>query len=425
MELYPFQDDGVRFLCARHDAYLGDEMGLGKTVQAIAAANVLHLGGTRVLVVCPASVLHNWKREWDRWSTQPQPTIMSYDAMRTMTLPEPPPPAAIHVQNAPRPAWSLVIFDEAHYLKNPNAQRTRVAAKVAAMSERVWMLSGTPTPNNAAELYAPMRMLMEDRLAAVTLHTYMDFLRMFCVWRPTEYGVQITGVKNVARLRELIRPVFLRRRAAEVLRDLPPLRIDHVRLDTGAQADASFGAEMQRILDEAGVTWDPTSIPDSPHISRLRRFVGEYKVAAIAALLTEELTDDPAKKLVVMAHHRLVLDALEDRLHFAGVVRVDGSTLPALRAARVAQFQEQPTTRVFLGQNTAAGIGINLTAASDVVLVEPPWSPEDMMQIIKRVHRIGQDAPCRARVYSVPDTLDEAIMSVLVQKTRMIDATIN
>lgn len=403
--LYPFQAEGALFLAARERAYLADEMGLGKTVQAIAAARQLGLLPQDVVIVCPASVVENWRAEWYRWYdlAPGEPLIVSYNKMD-----------AVQGHETPK----LVIFDEAHYMKTPGAQRTRRGSWLAKQSQRVWMLSGTPMPNNATELYAQFKMLIPREIAALGIHSKFQWMQHFCTWTQTQFGVKVTGSKNTDRLRKLLAPVLLRRRQAQVLPQLPPLRIDHMRLEYDKEFAAGVAERSQGMLD-------PLQYPNDPHVSRLRRYIGQWKVEPIAHLLVEELFDDHEKKIVVLAHHRDVIDTLYDKLHSFGAVVLDGSTPSKLRLFYVDKFQTDPHTRVFIGQNTAAGIGINLTAARDIVLVEPPWSPDDMMQGIKRIHRIGQGGSCRARVYSCPNTLDDSIIGTLVQKTRMIDATIN
>ena len=154
--------------------------------------------------------------------------------------------------------------------------------------------------------------------------------------------------------------------------------------------------------------------------SRLRRLLGELKAPLVADQIYDEMEDGAYDAIVVMAYHRSVLDVLEHRLKSLGVSRVDGSTPGRRRQEQVDLFQGGKTA-IFLGQQTAAGVGLTLTRASELVLVGPSWSPEDNAQAIKRIHRISQDAPCRARIFTIPGTLDASVMGTLARKTRMIE----
>ncbi len=401
MKLYPYQEEGARFLVHRPTAYLADEMGLGKTVQALHAASVTANidpdDGLAPCVICPASVIPVWQEHMHMLGIPG--AVVSYNKMGSV----------------PSDA-QFFIFDEAHFLKNPQAQRTKNAQEIVRSAARVWFLSGTPMPNGPHELFTAVQMLRPDLLTP-EWNTYTKWLRYFCVYEPTQYGFRVLGSKNKDVLRLLVKRFIKRRRTRDVLHDLPPLRTDYVRI----------GAASSRIPTEfmdvsAAQQW--LNMPASdPHVSRLRRRLGEWKARIIAQELIQELSDDPTKTLAVYAHHTTVLDALEEELECFGVTRIDGSTKD--RATPVFTFNQQAITRVFLGQNQAAGTGITLTGTSDIVLVEPSWSPEDNKQIIKRIHRIGQTAACRARIMAVADSLDDAICGVLARKTRMIVDTLD
>jgi SNF2 family DNA or RNA helicase len=119
-----------------------------------------------------------------------------------------------------------------------------------------------------------------------------------------------------------------------------------------------------------------------------------------------------------MAYHRDVMALIRDHLTGYWVTGIDGSTGPQQRAEAEQDFQENPDCRVFLGQTTAAGHAITLTAAHDIIIAEPAWSPEDLRQAVKRIHRIGQTRACRARVCVLPDTIDEQVEGVRLRKLR-------
>src|SRR5690606_8317857 len=161
---------------------------------------------------------------------------------------------------------------------------------------------------------------------------------------------------------------------------------------------------------------------DEASLSRLRKLLGVAKAPFVASVLKDELESGAYGKLVVLAHHRDVLDLLEDALSDLGVVRVDGSSTDRQREQAIDGFRADPSKRVFLGQQTAAGTGVNLQVANELVLLEPSWVPAENHQAIKRIHRIGSNRPCRARIFAISGTLDEAVMRTIANKTRMIDA---
>jgi len=116
---------------------------------------------------------------------------------------------------------------------------------------------------------------------------------------------------------------------------------------------------------------------------------------------------------------------MEDGLRRFGLVRTDGSTSEAKRTSNRNQFQQDSSTRIFLGQLTATGVAITLHAASEMVMVEQPWTPEDIEQIARRIHRIGQQRACRVRMFVLPDTIDDAVAAVRSRKLRMIGEVVH
>jgi SWI/SNF-related matrix-associated actin-dependent regulator of chromatin subfamily A-like protein 1 len=395
MDLYPYQQTGASFLMEHARAYLADEMGLGKCAQAVTAARRLGITRAGTLIVCPASVVPTWPYEWALWGGTGEPEVVSYT-----TLARDPARYAMNRR--------LVILDEAHYAKSPTAKRTRASLRVAAMADRAWLLSGTPMPNHTGELFAPVRALWPDVCERHGATRYTNWLYEFNYVRMTKYGPRPYAVRNGKVLRAELQRFMLRRRLEDVGLELPPLRVHGHRLPQDptvkAALEASGYADME--ADEEAYT------------SVLRRLLGEAKAGPIAAQIADELEAGAYQKIVVLYYHHSVRDILRERLAIYDVVGFDGSTPQGKRQEAIDAFQTG-TARVFLAQQQSAGVGITLTAASEIVLVEPAWSPDDNIQAIKRIHRIGQDAPCRARIFMVSGTLDEAVMGTALNKLRM------
>lgn len=400
MTLYPYQEEGVAFLTQQLRAYLADGMGLGKTVQALTAAH--RLGLTRILVVCPASAVLNWQREAEIWAPGALVGVLSYASPKLQSV-------------AKGSDWDVVILDEAHYVKSVSARRTVNALRVARSAPRAWLLSGTPMPNHPGELWPPLRALWPERVP-VGVKTYSQWFDYFCSWTLTKYGKRPYAIRRPEELRAILKGVMIHRTAEEVDLQLPPLRVDVSLLPK----DARFAEALQALqIDPEGLEARMArEDQDEGSGARLRRLLGEYKAPHIGDLLRQELEEGQYYQVVVLAYHRAVLDVLRSKLSEYSPVGFDGSTSQVSRQRAIDHFT-QGGSRVFLAQQTAAGIAINLQASSEVVLVEPSWTPDENQQAIKRIHRIGQTRPCRARIFAVAGTLDEAIMRTVANKARM------
>ena len=387
MKLYDYQHEGAAFLKSNSRAYLADQMGLGKSVQAIQAAKAT--GVRSILVVCPAVVVPHWETEFDKWWPERTASVgvISYSLAIRRDLPK----------------VELLIADEAHYLKSPGAKRTRKVFRHAAKTPHVWLLSGTPMPNGPQELWAPIRALWPEFTHGCKTH--LQWMEKFTHVRPTVFGPKPTGVRNPELLRDTLNKILLRRKLEDVGLELPSLRVDLTRIPKPAI--------LGDLVVEEGID------EEDAYMSTLRRLVGIAKAEAVAQLIVDELKAGAYKSIVVFYHHRAVGQVFADRFAGAGVSvsGFDGSAGGDERRTAVDLFQKGMTP-VFLAQQTAAGVGITLTNSTEVVLAEPHWTPSENEQAIKRIHRIGQDQPCRARIFAAADTLDEAIMGTITRKVQ-------
>lgn len=432
----PYQAAGIRFCLAQRRALLADEMGLGKTVQALGVINAAE-DVRRALVVCPSSLLANWVRETVRWRTDAAPvwrakpgsippkgriTAFASYAMLSKLAP-----------TVAKGEWDIVVFDEAHFLKSNTAQRTKAAKAFDA--PRLLMLSGTPLLNRPVELWPLLQRLDPD-----TWQNWMAFTTRYCKrrirrvprWKKVngvarKVGmrdvVDVSGAENLQELQERLRSsVMIRRLKSEVLPELPPKRRSVVLLgERGAERqspDASI-AVLSEALDSGGGLQSPEFI----EIAKALRELGERKAENVGAAVAAMLEEVP--KAVVFAHHRNVIETLMERLVEFKPVAVTGGTPHAARQKAVDRFQTEPTCRVFIGSIAAAGVGITLTAACDVVFAELPWRPADVSQAEDRCHRIGQADSVNVRHFVVPDTLDEWVAEVLVEKQASLDAALD
>lgn len=411
-ELFPYQRDGAKFLATVKRGLLADEMGLGKSAQAIAAAK--EVGAKVVVAICPASLVENWKREFKRFWPDYAGTlcVCSYNK-------------AAEIYAAGRPI-DVLILDEAHYLKSKSAKRTQAIfgpkcdgeGGLMSQAAHVFMLTGTPTPNNPSELWPLLRAVMPASIEAPTKTgklkpmAYWTYVNRYCVTQDTGFGLKILKGKNLAELKTRISPFILRRKKDEVLKDLPPIRFDTLALEGKARWPFAEDKAVAEALAQDGVAGLKAL---APHVAQLRRVTGMAKAQAAIDWI-KEWFEGGGGKLVVFAHHRTVIDALcaafDDGPSY---VRLDGSCGSDERQRAVDAFQSDRAD-LFIGQIQAAGTGITLTASCDMLFVEQDWTPGNNLQAAMRINRIGQRNACVVRVAMLAGSIDEDIQRALLRK---------
>lgn len=429
MNLYPYQVEGARFLASATSkgALLADEPGLGKTRQAISAA-VRFADGGMIVVVCPASAVGVWRREIAdviegddgamQWS------VYSYNK-------------ASHA----RGKFAVLIIDEAHYAKTRDSVRTQALFGVKCdgvgglveRADKVILLTGTPTPNNPSEIWPLARACFPK---AITISAaggidrilpYHAFVQRYCTTEQNYLGhVKITGGKNLAELRAKLAPYVLRRRKEDVLPDLPAVRFSVLPVEGRIPLSSSDAIDAEvRLIGEALARRGAAGLREiAPHVASLRRVTGLAKVDGVCDWVEDWLAGGGGK-LVLFAHHRDVIAALCARLAPLGIAKVTGDTPPLWREGVAKQFQDDPKTKVFIGQNEAAGVAITLTASSTLLSLEPAWTPGVNDQIWQRIHRIGQANACDVRYPTIAGSIDEQVTRALIPKQGAIDALWN
>lgn len=430
----PYQQIGTDFLAKRKRAYLADDMGLGKTFQAIRACDTV--GADTVLVVCPATLKNNWKNEFEAWQVFPRSvtvidakqqrlhfadvTIVNYETLLNDSK----------FNQIMARKFDVVIFDEAHRLKNHKAARTMRSLGpkwdgengIAGRAPRCWWLSGTPAPNNASELFTAARFIGGEYRSPWT------FMQRYCIVVQTGFGQKIVGQRNVPELRDAMKLYVLRRKAEQVLKDLPPIMFGHVSLtpESGAvlaqnakaweKLGAAFGDDFAKLSDDDVMKALQKSTIDG---GALRHLIGVAKAPAVVELVKEEFAGG-LEKIIIFAWHTAVVDILRDGLADFHPLVIDGRTPIPDRQGIVRQFQQDPRHRAIIGQIIAAGEGLTMTAANHVLFAEQSWVPKDNMQAAKRAHRIGQTKPVLARFASFPGTIDDQITKAVARKTEML-----
>lgn len=461
--LYPFQGAGVRYLEAANGcAIVADEQGLGKTVQAIAYArrNVNLATGEMVLYVVPSNVKYNWASEIMHWLAgtelndpkllrrfrregtvrinDVEVSVLSGRPKKDGSLPKKSgSPVAQHVivnydvlvgwkEVLKAAGYSLVVADEAHNLKNEKAARSKAFEEIVEKVERRVFLTGTPVLNRPKDLWNLLRLIDGE-----TWGNFFKFHKRYTNAHHNGYGWDFSGAANTSELHSrLDGHQWIRRLKAEVLKELPPKQRHVVPLDIDDKARREYERvekDCAKMMPTSGGRVMAVKDMDSDEravviaqITRLRVAAGHAKIEAVASWL-EDLVESVGK-VVVFAHHHEVVDALTERF---GALKIDGSVSPAKRAEVVAEFQNNPERKVIVCSIAAASIGITLTAASHVVMVERAWRAKDHDQAEDRIHRIGQTEVATAWYLDVPDTFDEAMRAINDWKARVADEIVD
>jgi len=382
-KLLPYQQKGVDWL---HFLYtwgfsglLADEMGLGKTVQVLAFLSRL---GTNlpVLIVAPTSLLFNWRSEIDRFLPgRDNFVLISYAALR------------LNVDLYSGKEFGAIVLDESNAIKTAATQTARAACKLKGRFRIC--LSGTPMENRPDEIWSQFHFLMPDLIE-----------------------------RNLETLKQQIRPFILRRRKEEVQIDLPE-KIEQV---TWIEMD-----EEQRALYESyrkGVKLDGASQMEILEaILRLRqvccdpRLVGSEVVGAKLLQLITDVQEalEQKRKILIYSQFTSLLKLIHQE--FKEALYLDGSVPAAKRGELVKSFQEDPNCSLFLLSLKAGGVGLNLTAADYVFILDPWWNEAVERQAIDRAHRIGQKNTVIAKRYLVLGTVEEKMLQLKNKKQQAAD----
>jgi superfamily II DNA or RNA helicase len=440
--LYPYQVDGVAFLASRGRALLADDMGLGKTAQAIAATVQLLRRGEvrRALVICPASLKHQWVRELREFAgfgPDDVAVVSGPKEVREELYAEPPPilVTSYELSRVDERALAavepdLLILDEAQRIKN---WRTRTASVVKRIASRfAFVLTGTPLENRLDDLYSLMQVVDPHRFGPLWRFNER-FARLDDSGRPV-------GYRNLDALRAAIAPVVLRRRKEEVLTDLPERIVSRVVVPmTPRQVDLHADAEQVAARLLATLRRRPLTPPEE---QRLMRAFQRMRMACDAAGLVDKKTPG-APKLDELARlleeiclgegHKVVVFSEWERMQALaagicealgiGFVRLHGGVPSDARGRLIDRFREDPGCQVFLSTD-AGGVGLNLQVASHVVNLDLPWNPAVLAQRIARVHRLGQRKAVNVVLLVSEGGFEERMESTLETKRALFAAAV-
>lgn len=451
----PYQRAGINYALTHDSVLFGDEMGLGKTIQAIGVINADE-SLQKILVICPASLKLNWRREMNKWlvrkmyigiaeGTSCRPdlthiTILNYDI------------AQKHATKLHDTAWDLVIIDEMHYLKNPKAKRTQVIlgreqtkkepALPGIKARRRIGLTGTPIPNRPVEGWS-----IFHYLAPAEFPKFWGYAMKFCAGHQNGYGWDFTGASNLPELQEKLRAsCMVRRLKADVLTELPAKRRSVIEIPANGsggivERETEAWEAKQERMAELRAAVELAKASDDPEVYR-EAVENLKKAAQIAFTEMAQMRHDTAvakipyvldhirniiesgSKVVVFAHHHDVIKALGSEFgHDA--VSVYGETSMGARQDAVDRFQKEADCKVFIGGIQAAGVGLTLTAASHVVFAELDWVPGNVTQCEDRCHRIGQRDMVLVEHLVLEGSIDARMAKILVDKQEIIEQALD
>jgi SWI/SNF-related matrix-associated actin-dependent regulator of chromatin subfamily A-like protein 1 len=427
MQLYPFQKKGVAFIEAKEGRVLiGDEMGLGKTAQALAWLH-LHPEKRPVVIVVPASLKLNWKREAEMWLPNPKVQILHG------TRPDGPITGDLIVINYDilhpwlfrlldlRP--QVLITDECHYWKNSKAKRTLAVKRLGKHIPHILALSGTPIINRPIEFYNAIKLI-----DPAIVPNKWDYGFKYCGGHHNGFSWDFNGASNTEELHALLtNTIMIRRKKEHVLSELPPkvrsivpMGINNREKYQDAERDFLLWVAETKGVEAARKASNAEAFTK---VEALKQIAVRGKIDNCIQWIKDFL--EVEDKLVVFATHRFTIDTLMDAFK-VGIVRVDGTITGGVRDEAVRRFQEEKTTRLFVGNIKAAGVGITLTAASTVAFLELGWSPGEHDQAEDRIHRIGQEAESINIYYLLAtDTIEEKIARLLDHKRKVVNRVLD
>ena len=441
-ELRPYQKEGFDFLCHLTGLKLGgilaDDMGLGKTLQTLAwLAWLKQRNGAQpkpALVICPASVLYNWRREAEKFTPELKVLVLESGAARHALRKQIPQHDLIVTNYAllrrdwealQKFAFSVVILDEAQFIKNPAAQITQSVKQLKSVQRLA--LTGTPLENRLLDLWSIVDFVQPGYLGSQDHFTE--------TYEPRGEGESGQIAQRIARRRlaAKLRPLMLRRLKRQVAKDLPE-RIEERRdCDLGEAQRKLYLAELRRSREQVMQAIAEKGLAKSKmHVlaalTRLRQIcchpalVGNDSASGKTETLFELLEPLLAEgqKVLVFSQFVQMLKLIEAECHHRQLPTHVLTGESKDRQAIVQAFQDDPNAAVFLLSLRAAGTGLNLTTASYVVLYDPWWNPAVEAQAIDRSHRIGQTRTVNAYRLIAPGTVEEKIWDLQQRKSQTI-----
>lgn len=415
------QKEAIKSLVENKKFILADDMGLGKTTSTIIGA--LETGAKKTLIICPASLKINWQREIQNYTDRPTSiiegkkwedgdfVIINYDIIKNFH----------DVNNKSESIilnnkFDLIIVDEAHYIQNKQAQRTKLINDIAKASERLWLLTGTPITSRPINYYNLLNLI--DCPVALN---WMAYVKRYCSGFQFRAGKRrvwnVSGASNLEELRDRTSNLILRRLKENVL-DLPEKIITPVYLRLKSKEYESLMGEYYQWFDKSGEA-DSLTLQFTK-LTKVRQVIAEEKVSSTIELCENII--EQGKKVIVFTNFTKTLEMILE--HFGkSAVRLDGSMSQKDRQDSVDRFQNDENVMVFVGNIKAAGTGITLTAGEAVIMNDLSFLPSDHSQAEDRAYRYGQKNNVLV-YYPIFDNTVEGIIYDILKKKKEIFQTV-
>ena len=417
------QKEAIQKLVENKKFILADDMGLGKTTSTIIAA--LEASSKKVLIICPATLKINWKREIENYSdksiyiaegknfsTDADFVIINYDIIKNFHDPKKKDDSEILKAN-----FDLVIVDEAHYIKNGQAQRTKLINDLVKTVDRLWLLTGTPMTSRPMD-YFNLLSLVDSPVSK----NWMAYAIRYCQGYQFNVGGRkvwnITGASNLDELRERTAGTILRRLKENVL-DLPDKIITPVYLRLKSKNYEEVMGEYYDWYDKNPDESKSLTVQFSK-LTKVRQIIADEKISQTIEIAENIIEQD--KKVIIFCNFTDSLNKIIE--HFGkSAVKLDGSMSKPERQRSVDEFQDNPKVKVFVGNIKAAGVGITLTAGEAVIFNDLSFLPSDMAQAEDRAYRYGQKNNVLV-YYPIFDNTIEGIIYDIVNAKKQVIATV-
>lgn len=420
------QKVAIEKLLANNKFILADDMGVGKTTSATIAA--LESGSRKILIVCPASLKINWKREIEnytdrrvfivegrRWGSTFDFYIINYDILKnfhTTDVTEESEDYKLLVNEK----FDLAIVDEAHYISNNTANRTKLLNDVLETIPKVWLLTGTPMTSRPINYYNLLK-IVDSPLAL----NWQSYVKRYCKGFQFKVGNRkvwnTSGASNLDELRERTKNLVLRRLKTDVL-DLPEKIITPIFIELESKMYKEEVEEFSRVTNKKKDDESETITVTLNRLMKIRQLISYEKIPYTCELIDKCL--EQGKKVIVLTNFTMTLDMIHEKYKKNSVV-LDGRMSKEKKQVSVDRFQNEDKIKIFIGNIKAAGVGITLTEAEVVIMNDLSFVPADHSQGEDRAYRYGQKN-CVLVYYPIfENTIEKTIHNILQKKKDIID----
>jgi SWI/SNF-related matrix-associated actin-dependent regulator of chromatin subfamily A-like protein 1 len=416
------QKEAIEKLVGTKKFILADDMGLGKTTATVIA--MLEINPKKVLILCPASLKINWLREIQNYSDKSvficdgknfsyehEIIIMNYDILKNFHTTDKKLKKESPILNS---NFDLVIMDEAHYISNPQAQRTKLVNDFVKTIDKIWLLSGTPMTSRPINYYNLLH-LIDSPVA----QNWMAYVIRYCKGYQFRVGKRkiwkTDGAGNLEELRDRTSGQFLRRLKTDVL-DLPDKIITPIFLRLNSKSYEDLMGEYYDWFEKEDKTKSTLTVQFSKLMS-VRQVIAEEKLENTIELAENILAQ--GKKIIIFTCFTNTLNKLVEKFG-KECVYLDGSSTTNQRQKAVDDFQNNDKIRVFVGNLKAAGVGLTLTAAEAVIMNDLSFVPADHEQAEDRAFRYGQKNNVSVFYPIFENTIENIIYNILSKKKQII-----